>query len=140
MCGRVLPKIEDAKRRDRVRDLRGYMLNNADCVVFPKESMGTMEGTNAYVGAARMKGRGMSWSRKGAEAMCLIRCAIAEGRPLVAPKFPALYSKREERAAEKFLAKSLSRGPESCGSGWAPPHQASTWAMRSNARFRAGSC
>ncbi|WP_297151105.1 hypothetical protein [uncultured Ellagibacter sp.] len=43
-------------------------------------------------------------------------------------------------AAEKFLAKGLSRGPESCGSGWAPPHQASTWAMRSNARFRAGSC
>lgn len=23
MCGRVLPKIEGAKRRDRVRDLRG---------------------------------------------------------------------------------------------------------------------
>ena len=135
-----MPKIEDAKRRDRVRDLRGYMLNNADCVVFPREYMGTMEGTNAYVGAARMKGRGMSWSRKGAEAMCLVRCAIAEGRPLVAPKFPALYSKREERAAEKFLAKSLSRGPESCGSGWAPPHQASTWAMRFSARFRAGSC
>ena len=140
MCGRVLPKIKDPKRRDRVRDLRGYMLNNADCVVFPKESMGTMEGTNAHVGAARMKGRGMSWSRKGAEAMCLVRCAIAEGRPLVAPKFPALYSKKEERAAEKFLAKSLSRGPGSCGSGWAPPHQASTWAMRSNARFRARSC
>ena len=140
MCGRVLPKIKDAKRRDRVRDLRGYMLNNADCVVFPKETMGTMEGTNAHVGAARMKGRGMSWSRKGAEAMCLVRCALAEGRPLVAPKFPALYSKKEEKAAEKFLAKSLSRGPESCGSGWAPPHQASTWAMKSNARFRAGSC
>lgn len=60
------------------------MLNNADCVVFPKESMGTMEGANAHVGAARMKGRGMSWSRKGAEAMCLVRCALAEGRPLVA--------------------------------------------------------
>ena len=140
MCGRVLPKIEDAKRRDRVRDLRGYMPNNADCVVYPRESMGTMEGTNAHVGAAGMKGRGMSWSRKGAEAMCLVRCAIAEGRPLVAPKFPALCSKREERAAEKFLAKSLSRGPESCGSGWAPPHQASTWAMRSSACFRARSC
>ena len=140
MSARVLPKIKDPKRRDRVRDLRGYMLNNADCVVFPKETMGTMEGTNAYVGAARMKGRGMSWSRKGAEAMCLVRCALAEGRPLVAPKFPALYSKKEERAAEKFLAKSLSRGPESCGSGWAPPHQATTWAMKSNARFRAGSC
>ena len=52
-----------------MRDLRKYMLNNADSVVFPKETMGTMEGTNAHVGAARMKGRGMSWSRKGAEAM-----------------------------------------------------------------------
>lgn len=54
--------------------------------------------------------------------------------------FPALYSKKEERVAEKFLAKSLSRGPESCRSGWAPPHQAPTWTMRSNARFRARSC
>ena len=116
------------------------MLNNVNCIVFPKESMGTMEGTNAYVGAARMKGRGMSWSRKGAEAMCLVRCAIAEGRPLIAPKFPALYSKKEERAAERFLAKSLSRGPESCGSGWAPPPQASPRPLRSSARFRAGSC
>ena len=57
--------------------------------------MGTVEGTNAHVGAARMKGRGMSWSRKGAEAMCLVRCALAEGRRLVAPKFPAFYSKKE---------------------------------------------
>ena len=52
-----------------MRDLRKYMLNNAGSVVFPKETMGTMEGTNAHVGAARMKGRGMPWSRKGAEAM-----------------------------------------------------------------------
>ena len=139
-CERVLPKIKDAKRREKVRDLRKYMLNNAGSVVFPKESMGTMEGTNAHIGAARMKGRGMSWSRRGAEAMCLVRCALAEGRPLVAPKFPAFYSKKEEKAAERFLAKNLSRGPESCGSGWAPPHQASTWAMRSNACFRARSC
>ena len=140
MCERVLPKIKDAKRRDRVRDLRRYMLSNAGSVVFPKESMGTMEGTNAHVGAARMKGRGMSWSRKGAEAMCLVRCAIAEGRPLVAPKFPAFFSKKEEKAAEEFLAKSSSRGPESAGSGWMPPHQAPTWAMGSNACFRARSC
>ena len=62
------------------------MLSNADCVVFPKESMGIMEGTSAHVGAAKMKGRGMSWSRKGAEAMCLVRCALAEEElPLVAP-------------------------------------------------------
>lgn len=140
MCDRVLPKIKDAKRRDKVRDLRKYMLNNAGSAVFPKESMGTMEGTNAHVGAARMKGRGMSWSRKGAEAMCLVRCALAEGRPLRAPKYPALFTKKEERAAEKFLAKRLSRGPGSCGSGWAPPHQASTWAMKSNVRFRARTC
>lgn len=140
MCGRVLPKIKDAKRRDRVRDLRKYMLNNAGCVVFPKESMGTMEGTNAHVGAARMKGRGMSWSRKGAEAMCLVRCALAEGRPLVAPKFPAFFSRREVAAAAKGLPKTASRVAESCGSGWMPPHQASTWAMKSNACFRARSC
>lgn len=140
MCDRVLPRIKEAKRRDRVRDLRGYMLNNADSVVFPRSSMGTMEGTNAHVGADRMKGRGMSWSRKGAEAMCLVRCAMAEGRPLVAPGYPAFYTKEEEKAAERFLAKRLSAGPESCGSGWMPPHQASTWPMRTSACFRARTC
>lgn len=140
MCERVLPKVRDARRREKVRDLRRYMLNNAGSVVFPKESMGTMEGTNAHVGAARMKGRGMSWSRKGAEAMCLVRCAIAEGRPLVAPKFPAFFTKKEISAAAKGLPRSASLVPESCGSGWTPPHQSSTWAMRSNACFRARSC
>lgn len=69
MCERILPKVKDAKRRERIRDLRSHMLDNAGSVAFPKESMGTMEGTNAHVGAARLKGRGMSWSRKGAEAM-----------------------------------------------------------------------
>ena len=140
MCERVLPKIKDAKRRDKVRDLRKYMLNNAGSVVFPKETMGTMEGTNAHVGAARMKGRGMSWSRKGAEAMCLVRCALAEGRPLVAPKFPAFFTRKEIAAAARGLPRSASLVPESSGSGWMPPHQASTWAMRSNACFRARSC
>ena len=37
MCERVLPKIKDVKRREKVRDLRRYMLNNASAVVFPKE-------------------------------------------------------------------------------------------------------
>ncbi len=69
MRGHVLPKTKDAKRRGKVCDLRKYMLNNVNCIVFPKESMSTMEGANAYVGTDRMKGRGMSWSRKGAEAM-----------------------------------------------------------------------
>lgn len=140
MCERVLPKVGDARRRERVRDLRSYMLNNAGSVVFPKATMGTMEGTNAHVGAARLKGRGMSWSRKGAEAMCLVRCAIAEGRPLVAPKYPALFTEREERAARRFLERRLSAGPEACGSGWEPPHRASTRSMKASARFRAGSC
>ena len=140
MCDRVLPKIKDAKRRERVRDLRRYMLNNAGSVVFPEESMGTMEGTNAHVGAARMKGRGMSWSREGAEAMCLVRCALAEGRPLIAPKFPAFFTEKEAAAAAKGLPRSSSLVPEAAGSGWMPPHQASTWAMKSNAHFRARTC
>lgn len=140
MRERVLPKIKDANRRDKVRDLRGYMLNDADSVVFPQSSMGTMEGASAHVGADRMKGRGMSWSRKGAEAMCLARCALAEGRPLVAPTYPAFFTKREEKAAERFRAKMPSLVPESSGLGWMPPHQAQTWAMRSNVAFRARTC
>ena len=42
ICEHVLPKARDAKRREKVRDLRRYMLNNAGSVVFPKESMDTL--------------------------------------------------------------------------------------------------
>ena len=99
MCARVAAKAPDPARARKVRELGSYMEANADAVRFPTPSLGTMEGTNAHVGAARLKGLGRSWSRRGAEAMCLIRCALACGRPLVAPPKQAFFTERGREAA-----------------------------------------
>ena len=80
-----------------------------------------MEGTNAHVGAARLKGHGRSWSRAGAEAMCLIRCAIMTGRALVAPPARAWFTEQELAAEAASLPKYASQVPMTSGRGWEPP-------------------
>lgn len=140
MCEKAAPKITDSKRRERVRELGRYMENNADAVAFPRPSMGTMEGTNAHVGAARLKGQGRSWSRTGAEAMCLIRCALKMGRPLIPPRKDALFTEKEQKAALAGGYKSSSEVPIKTGHGYLPPHLASTGTMKTAAGFRARSC
>ena len=122
MCGRVAAKMKAGKARDKVADLAAYIANHLGGVRPPKRELGTMEGTNAHVGAARLKGQGRSWSRAGAEAMCLIRCAIITGRALVAPPVGQWFDERELAAGEASLPKSASQVPESSGKGWEPPH------------------
>lgn len=139
MCERCAPKAA-GRRRKRIEELGSYMRGNAAAVAFPDPSMGTMEGTNAHVGAARLKGQGRSWSKEGAEAVCLVRCALAQGRPLVAPGKGALFTRRESEAAARRGAASAGGVPEADGEGYAPPHQARTRAMRSAAGFRARTC
>jgi hypothetical protein len=140
MCERSAPRVADARRRERMRDLEAYMVNNAGAVTFPRPSMGTMEGTNAHVGAARLKGQGRSWSRAGAEAMCLVRCALATGRPLIAPRKDAVFSGKEQEAASSRGLRSAGESPAIAGSGYLPPHMASTGAMKTNVGFRARTC
>lgn len=140
MCERIAPKITDGRHCERVHDLETYMKNNATAVIFPKPSMGTIEGTNAHVGAARLKGQGRSWSRTGAEAMCLVRCALKMGKPLIPPQKDALFSATEQQAILRSCAKSASEIPKSSGHGYQPPHCASTSKMKTNAGFRACVC
>ena len=139
MCERCAPKA-DARRREKIRELGSYIENNAPAVVFPRPSMGTMEGTNAHVGAARLKGQGRSWSRAGAEAMCLVRCALATNRPLVAPDKGAFFTRREREAALERGARSAREVPARSGKGYLPPHQARTTSIKTAAGFRARTC
>ena len=123
MCERVAAKMNSGSARDKVSDLATYVANHVGGVRPPRRELGTMEGTNAHVGAARLKGQGRSWSRVGAEAMCLIRCAIMTGRPLIAPPAPSWFTERELAAEAASLPKSASQVPEASGKGKEYPHR-----------------
>ena len=124
MCGRIAAKSKPGRARDRVADLGSYAANHAAGIRPPKHELGTMEGTNAHVGAARLKGQGRSWSRRGAESVCLIRCALATGRPLVAPAASPWLTEAQLKAASSTMAERAKRMPDSSGRGWEPPHRA----------------
>jgi hypothetical protein len=123
MCERIAAKTKLGRARDKVLDLASYAANHADGIRPPKRELGTMEGTNSHVGAARLKGQGRSWSRAGAEAMCLIRCAIMTGRALVAPPARAWLTERELAAQAASLPKHASQVPEASGNGREYPHR-----------------
>ena len=123
MCERIAAKMKAGGARDKVADLATYIANHLDGVRPPRRELGTMEGTNAHVGAARLKGQGRSWSRAGAEAMCLVRCAIMTGRALIAPPARSWFDERELAAASASLPRSASQVPESSGKGREYPHR-----------------
>ena len=104
--------------------LAAYAASRASEIRPPAHGLGTIEGTNARIGAARLKGQGRSWSRRGAEAICLIRCALATGRPLVAPAASPRFTERQVEAAVSAMGKRGGRMPETSGRGWEPPHRA----------------
>ena len=118
-------------RRERVRQLASYARRNAAAIGARAASMGTAESTNALI-AARMKGRGMSWSREGAEAMCALRCAACTGRALVAPAKGAWLTERE-KAARQPVGTSAAKAPWSSGSGWEVPHSSRRHAKQRSA-------
>jgi hypothetical protein len=124
MCRRVAASMRPGRARDKVEELASYAAANAASIRPPSRELGTMEGTNAHVGAARLKGQGRSWSRRGAESMCLIRCALTTGRPLVAPPARVWFTAAEAAAAEASLPRSSSQVPQAEGAGWEPPHRA----------------
>lgn len=140
MCSRLSAREEDPGRRRRIEELGSYMRNNARAVTMPVPSLGTMEGTNAHVGAARLKGQGRSWSRRGAEAMCLIRCALSAGRELVAPPKAAFFTEEELARVEGSCAVSAGSVALAEGEGYMPPHQADTRKMVSRATYKAWTC
>lgn len=124
MCERIAAKMKAGTAKDKVLDLANYAKSNANGIRPPRRELGTMEGTNSHVGAARLKGQGRSWSRAGAEAVCLIRCAIMTGRSLIAPPVNVWFTKRELEIKEQTLPKSASQIPMREGKGYEPPHRA----------------
>ena len=128
MCERIAAKMKAGSARGKVSDLATYAANHAGGIRPPRRELGSMEGTNSHVGAARLKGQGRSWSRAGAEAMCLVRCAIMTGRALVAPPARPWLTDRELEAAAASLPKSAARVPEASGKGREYPHAAGSLA------------
>lgn len=79
--------INHASDKTKYLDLQAYLLSNKDLIEKGRgPSMGTMEGTNAHVYAARMKVWGGAWSRRGAACMAAVRARIASGEDLIVPK------------------------------------------------------
>lgn len=132
-CGEQLAKMANEiahttskNKREKMLELASYVANHLDGICPVKHELGTMEGTNAHIGAARLKGQGRSWSRRGAEAMCLIRCAIKTERPLIPLPLKSWFTKNELKAKEAYLAKSAGSIPKTTGSGYMLPiHQLS---------------
>ena len=132
MCKHTLDKMPSNKTKRKVKDLYVYLNSHINSIRKPTHTMGTMEGTNAHVGAARLKGHGRSWSRRGAEAMCLIRCALLTGRKLIAPSASSWFSKKELEAKEKAMPRSATDIPKTTGSGYELPHFAAPLPKRVN--------
>ena len=123
MCKRIEKKMTSGKAKRKVQDLLKYISEHVYDIKAPTHSMGTMEGTNAHVGAARLKGHGRSWSKAGACAMCLIRCALLTGRKLVAPQASSWFSERELKAKEDAMPQTATDIPSKVGHGQEMPIQ-----------------
>ena len=82
--------------------------------------LGTMEGTNSKVYAARLKVWGCAWSKRGALAMMRIRAAIASGIELVAPSYNSQLTKKEKKRIETWRGRPF-YVPETTGKGYEPP-------------------
>jgi len=89
--------------------------------LYGRTSLGTMEGTNAKVYAARLKVWGCSWSRRGAIAMARIRAHIASGLELIFPVYCGWLTKEERERRDKHNIKSATDIPQATGEGWEPP-------------------
>lgn len=119
---RMILQVTNAKRRDKMYTCRNYIAKHAD-LLRAGGSLGTMEATNAYVWAKRMKSFGCSWSVSGANNMALVLCRICANRSLVPPPKDVWLTAKEKAKEAKSLAK---RGAQAAaqltvGKGWEPP-------------------
>ncbi|MDR0346787.1 MAG: UPF0236 family protein [Coriobacteriales bacterium] len=83
-------------------------------------TLGTMEGTNSKVYAARLKVWGCAWSVRGAVAMMRIRATLASGLKLVAPSYDSRFTDKEKSCMEAYRHRSFAV-PQSVGVGFEPP-------------------
>ncbi len=109
----------------KTRQLIGYIKNNRASIEAEAPSMGTMEGTQAHLYAARMKVWGGAWSREGASDMARIRSTLASGDVLPVPvreqAFRAKDRKRRSAILEKQRYGFAYEMVRSEGKGYEPP-------------------
>jgi hypothetical protein len=89
----------------RTRMLISYIKNNRVSIEAVAPSMGTMEGTQAHLYAARMKVWGGAWSREGASDMARIRATLASGEKLPVPAREAAFREKDRRRRSAILEK-----------------------------------
>jgi hypothetical protein len=87
----------------KTRGLIGYIKNNRTSIMADTPSMGTMEGTQAPLYAARMKVWGGAWSREGASDMARIRAALASGERLPVPVREAAFRAKDRTRRSAIL-------------------------------------
>ena len=75
-----------------------------------ERGLGTMEGNEAQVLARRMKGKGMSWSIKGARNMAKVRELVANGEVGLWCKRNSQVERAERREEEKRKPRSFKKG------------------------------
>ncbi len=125
MAERIADKLAGGPRKGKVRALASCAASNAHAIRAHGASLGTAEATNSRI-ASRMKGRAMSWSRRGAEAMALVRCALMSGRALIAPEKKVFFTEREIERMTRAGVRSAGEVPARSGRGYLPPHQVDT--------------
>jgi len=112
-AGRVEELLDELRLRhdtgpgdeSRTRELIGYINNNRASIMASAPSMGTMEGTQAHLYAARMKVWGGAWSREGASDMARIRSTLASGETLPVPVREAAFRAKDRYRRTAILEK-----------------------------------
>lgn len=89
----------------KTRALIGYIKNNRASITADAPSMGTMEGTQAHLYAARMKVWGGAWSREGASDMARIRSTLASGEALPTPVREQAFRAKDRKRRTAILEK-----------------------------------
>lgn len=116
--------INHAKDKERYLSLQSYLTNNLALIEKGRgPSMGTQEGSNAHVYAARMKVWGGAWSRKGGACMAAVRARLASKKELIFPTGDnVLYDDyqitRRRDYEEDRLIQRKNYTPESEGKGY----------------------
>jgi len=89
----------------KARALAGYIRVNRSSIEADAPGMGTMEGTNAHLYAARMKVWGGAWSIEGASDMARIRATLASGERLPVPRREQTFKEKDRTRRSAILEK-----------------------------------
>jgi hypothetical protein len=125
--GRFLSVLATVTERSAHPDARAYVefVDEAKETIrliktYGRMTLGTMEGTNSKVYAARLKVWGCAWSESGALAMMRIRARIASKGSLPAPVYDAWLTKEEKQRIEKWRRRGPGPVVYTVGEGYEP--------------------